>query len=94
MNLCSLVQAGIMFILDDPEIEEPDSLEVLKFEHIIFPLVILGLGTSLAILVFLCEIWFRKSQKPIQLTDGYEVDQQVKPEDVDKQFVKNAENTD
>ena len=56
----------------DPEIEEPDSLEVLKFKHIIFPLVILGLGSSLAILIFLCEIWFRNSQKPIHEVDEYD----------------------
>ena len=29
----------------EPYIEEPDSLEVLQFKHIIFPLVILGLGS-------------------------------------------------
>ena len=65
----------------DPEIEEPDSLEVLKFKHIIFPLVILGLGSSLAILIFLCEIWFRNSQKPIHVTGGYEVDEYDAPEE-------------
>ena len=72
MHSCSLVQAGIMISLDEPYIEEPESIEVLQFKHIIFPLVILGLGTSLAILVFLCEIWFRKIQKPIQVTERYE----------------------
>ena len=72
MHSCFLVQAGIMISLDEPYIEEPESIEVLQFKHIIFPLVILGLGTSLAILVFLCEIWFRKIHKPIQVTVRYE----------------------
>ena len=60
-----------MFDFPEPYIVEPESLEVIQFKHIIFPLVVLGLGSSLAILVFLCEIWFAKTPKQIQVTEGY-----------------------
>ena len=51
-----------MFSKRGQDIEEPDSLEVLKFQHIIFPLTTLGVGGSLAFLVFLCEIWFGRTK--------------------------------
>ena len=38
-----------------------DSLVVLQFEHILFPLIILGLGSYVAYMVFLFEIWFGKT---------------------------------
>ena len=62
---------------DEQEFEEPDPLEVIQFQHIILPLTILGLGGSLAFLVFLCEIWVGRrkvlaEQKPAQVTDQAE----------------------
>ena len=66
-----------MWKKDEQEFKESDPLEVLQFQHIILPLTILGLGSSLAFLVFLCEIWFvrrkvQAEQKPAQVTDQAE----------------------
>ena len=57
------VQAGIMHPEPGKETEEPGSLLVLQFEHIMFPLIILSLGCFVAFLVFLGEIWLGKTKK-------------------------------
>ena len=49
---------------EDPE--EPGSLKVLQFEHIMFPLIILSSGCFVASLIFLGEIWLGKTKKPAE----------------------------
>ena len=72
---CSLVQAGLVALSKyQTENEEPDSLVVLEVEHILFPLIILCLGNSIAFMVFLFEIGFGKTNEDAehQATDRYE----------------------
>ena len=58
------VQAGLMHPEPRKETEEPGSLLVLQFEHIImFPLIILSLGCFVAFLIFLGEIWLGRTKK-------------------------------
>ena len=61
----SLVQAGLFVVSSNHETEneEPESLVVLEVEHILFPLIILCLGNSVAFMVFLFEIWFCKTNE-------------------------------
>ena len=71
----SPVQAGLVGSSHkETEKEEPDSLVVLEVEHILFPLIILCLGNSIAFMVFLFEIWFWKTNEDVehQATDRYE----------------------
>ena len=89
----SYIQAGIMFLKPEKDIEEPGSLEVLQFDHILFPLIILGLGTFLAFLVFLCEIWRGKTKEETDQQPGQDIrDHADKESDVTDELV-DAEST-
>ena len=82
-----------MFLKAAKDIEEPGSLEVLQFDHILFPLIILGLGTFLAFLVFLCEIWRGKTKEETDQQPGQDIqDHSDKDSDVTDELV-DAEST-
>ena len=58
-----LIQTGLIFPRDPEFTPEERPLEKINLEHLIFPYIILGVGTTAAILVFTFEIILAKCKK-------------------------------
>ena len=56
-------QAGLILEHDDERPPKKQPLEKIELKHLLLPFIILGIGLSLATLVFLCELLFKFLQK-------------------------------
>ena len=64
----STTQAGLTFRPEEDPKPEDEPLEKIRLEHLIFPFIILGVGTAVAHLVFVCELKRGKSESQLGYT--------------------------
>ena len=51
-----LIQAGLIFRPKSDPKPKDEPLEKIRLEHLILPFILLGVGTIVAVLVFVCEL--------------------------------------
>ena len=71
MSHNSYIKAGIMFYGGQTVPEDPEPLEKIHLNHLILPFIILGVGCSVALVVFVLEIiWKRKGHQARKANTG------------------------
>ena len=56
------LQAGLIFRPDEDPKPKEEPLEQLRLEHLILHFILLGVGTTVGVLVFMCELCWGKRE--------------------------------